>query len=550
MIKTNLLKNKSFLWLLLIIFVSIFLRIIGINKQEGLWYDEAVIYTQAVQSSFFEIIKSCLQNDVHFPAYQIILHFWINLFGNDDVILRLFSVLCSILTVIAGFFAGKELKDSKTGLICASLFGVNSFLIYYAQEVKFYSLISLLAILSVYFILRIKNQNKIKDYIYFLITNFVLLHTFTLAFIFVFWQCLFFLIYIIKFSTISVKKYLLTIFVLAISFLPLSIYVFINMKRYLATADVFYYDKNFIFILLQNWFSPVLTGLLNNLRNYFPQINIFAIILIFIPIILYLVSIVKALLQKDFAIVIFLSGFSFILSEIILCKYTNFCLISRYTIIALPLTILIAAYGISNFKKIGTFILSFLLFVNLSYIFLINTSAPKMTRIGGYKLPAEIINKYHPNNKSIIILPIRTNLFDKYLKCDCKKISFLTIVSSGFLNEEFKNNSYDKIRNYLKNPYPMILEDYISKNIIDLIPEGQYLFLISDKNFNIYNKDILQKIVNNSKVYYSQPLLFMKLTKITNDTELICKKHMRFIDSVSTKNWGIIVLQKEKARKF
>lgn len=544
MINTKLLKNKNFWGLLLIIAISLLLRIIGINKQEGLWYDEAVIYTQATQNSLFQIINSCLQNDVHFPAYQIILHFWIKLFGNNDITIRLFSVLCSILTVIVGFFAGKELKDNKTGLICASLLGINSFLIYYSQEVKFYSLIAFLALLGIYLILRIKNYGHLKDYIFLLLTNSLLLYTFTIAFIFVFFQSLIFLIYTIISRKDLVKKYLITLFGLIISFLPIGIYALINIKRYLATVDVFYYDKSFIFILLQNWFSPILTGLMNNLKNYFPPVNIFTIILILIPIILFLISITKALTQKDFVRIIFLFSFMFVLSEFILSEYTGFCLISRYTIMGLPLIILVAAYGIRNFKKAGVLILSFLFFINLSYILLISTSAPKINRTGGYKIPADIINKYNPENKSIIILPIRTDLFDKYLKCNCKELSFLKIIAEDFLNEKDQNNSYDKIKNYLKNPYPKNLENYIFQNIIKTIPKGEYLFLVSDQNFNIYTEDILHKIVNNSQAYYSQPLLFMKLTKITNDTEKICKKYMRHIDSIYTESWKVSVFKK------
>ena len=130
---------KKFITITLVIILGIFLRLIFINKPDGLWNDEYVSYMIAAtpfSSGFIDAVKS----QCHMPFYYLYLKFSMTLFGSSDLVLRLTSTFAGILSIIAMYFVGKE-KDNKTGIYCATFSAISSFLIYYSQEVRFYSVL-------------------------------------------------------------------------------------------------------------------------------------------------------------------------------------------------------------------------------------------------------------------------------------------------------------------------------------------------------------------------------------------------------------------------
>src|SRR4051794_18591684 len=108
---------KSPLVILMLVFgLSLFLRLININKGGGLWDDEMISFYEAKQSFPFGILNMLYQGNSHVPLYFFLLHFWIKFFGQSDTILRLLSVLFGTLTVLACYLVGKELSSRKTGI--------------------------------------------------------------------------------------------------------------------------------------------------------------------------------------------------------------------------------------------------------------------------------------------------------------------------------------------------------------------------------------------------------------------------------------------------
>src|ERR1035437_10038584 len=99
----------------IILFLGIFFRFSCLDKN-GLWIDEIYCHSKAIQSFPFGILDS-LKSDLHSPFYYFILHFWINMFGDSEVVLRLLSVIFGILTIPVAYFTGKELSSKSTGLL-------------------------------------------------------------------------------------------------------------------------------------------------------------------------------------------------------------------------------------------------------------------------------------------------------------------------------------------------------------------------------------------------------------------------------------------------
>ena len=221
-------NKKQIFITLLIFFIAAIFRIALLDKASGLWYDELVSYKQASQNSILQVILYTLQTDVHLPLYQVFLHIWCKIFTFSDIALRSFSALCGILTVITSFFAGKELKNIKTGIITASIFALNSFFINYSQEVRMYAFLILLAALNILFVIRIKNNPENKyNYIFHTLTSAALVYTYTISFIYVLGLLFALFVYMkTKLSRDYLKKY----FISTASFLVFCIPLFLSTR--------------------------------------------------------------------------------------------------------------------------------------------------------------------------------------------------------------------------------------------------------------------------------------------------------------------------------
>ena len=139
----------------LIIILAILLRLNNIDKPEGLWNDEYVSWfvasTPFIKGFWTEVLKQC-----HMPLYYLYLKPFSTC---PDIVLRILSVIPSLLAIPVMYLIGKFY--SKTcAKFCATTTAILPFLIYYSQEVRFYSLLFFFSTLSLYFLLKIIIEKK------------------------------------------------------------------------------------------------------------------------------------------------------------------------------------------------------------------------------------------------------------------------------------------------------------------------------------------------------------------------------------------------------
>ena len=118
----------------IILLLAIIFRFTCLDKVDGLWYDELTMYNEAVKPTFLQVLFFSLKDDIHFPLYQILLHYWGKLFSFSDFALRSFSAVIGVLTVIVGYFIGKTLNSKFLAFLLMTLFALNSYLIYYSKR--------------------------------------------------------------------------------------------------------------------------------------------------------------------------------------------------------------------------------------------------------------------------------------------------------------------------------------------------------------------------------------------------------------------------------
>ena len=157
------------IWVILIITLG--LRLIGISQ--SLWLDEAISINVA-KLPIGQIISDFSVSDFHPPGYYWFLNLWIRIFGDTVPMMRLSSVLFSVITVFEIYKIGEILKNKKTGLWAAWFAAINPLMIYYGQELRMYAMMTMWLTGAVYYWIKLVTDKKGKyDWLWFGVLTFM-----------------------------------------------------------------------------------------------------------------------------------------------------------------------------------------------------------------------------------------------------------------------------------------------------------------------------------------------------------------------------------------
>lgn len=451
----------------IILFVGLLLRLSFINKPEGLWNDEYVSWfvaqTPFKEGFFQEIIKQC-----HMPLY----YFYLKIFANNsDIILRLSSVLPSFLSILIMYLVGKEFSK-KTGLIAASITSILSFLIYYAQEVRFYSLVFLFSTLSLLFTIKLLKENTHFNKIGYILSNLLIILTHHLGIIYV----LFNMLYLIYKKKELSKKFIIIFSTMILITIPLGI----NILKMLPSSQWWgHFTYTNILFLFSDYFSPILTNNINAPTVFFYNKNY--IILQTIPTLIAITGLLYGI--KNFKGIITIASLT-IMSLSILAYSGKIVFITKYSIEILPILILLITIGFTRLKKIGLAL--FIIFITFHLIaFFTPYYVTKIRRTEGHRIVREILNRRSPDK--IIFTYYEPNRFYRYINLKNRNTYYIS-----------KINRFD----YLENPN-LILKDIYKNETISVV------FLDS---VSFFDDDFIKLNKNNPKI----PEMFMTFSIIKN----------------------------------
>ena len=141
-------ENKTSLFLLILVVIGfVWLRWDGL-LDHCLWFDE-IYSAHAASMPVSEMISFIAQDLVHPPLFYLALNFWVSLFGDSMTSLRAFPLLFSTLSLVPAYLLMRQLKLSGFGIFAGLLFiAANGMLIKYSQEVRMYSMVVTLSIVS------------------------------------------------------------------------------------------------------------------------------------------------------------------------------------------------------------------------------------------------------------------------------------------------------------------------------------------------------------------------------------------------------------------
>ena len=147
----------------LIVFSAFALRISSIAFQ-SLWRDEV----DALRFALFplsDLIKTFAKPGFNGPLYFLLLRGWIGFAGQSEYALRFPSLIFGVLSVAVLITLGTRLFDRTVGLIAGLLLACSAYQVWYGQEAKMYTLITLLALAAIYFLRRGVEEGKTRFWI-------------------------------------------------------------------------------------------------------------------------------------------------------------------------------------------------------------------------------------------------------------------------------------------------------------------------------------------------------------------------------------------------
>lgn len=131
-------------WLALgvVVLLAASLRLPGLARQ-SLWNDELSSVCIDAGGSAGDVVARVRQEDVHPPAYPLLLHYVQRWAGDSETAVRMPSAMAGVLAVLVMFLVGRELCSAREGLVGALLLTTAWFPIYYSQEARAYALLML-----------------------------------------------------------------------------------------------------------------------------------------------------------------------------------------------------------------------------------------------------------------------------------------------------------------------------------------------------------------------------------------------------------------------
>ena len=350
----NLIKLKNLLLLLLIFALAIYLRVFNLNF-EDYWFDEQVtFFISNPNVNIDETLKRIGEyNNSSDYIFSIILKYFFSIFSYSPEIGRLLPVLFSILSIPAIAILAYQIKKNNGYLIVFFLTSVNFYLISYAQELRVYSFLYFISILSIiFFYILISEKTFLKKLIFsviYIIISIVGIFSHTFFFIIIFSQlfytilnniyynkknyiiyfsfssiAIFFLFFGYKFllAQLSIQQYWLPSIkidffynyffsrffgskIMGVIYLFTLIYLIIHLKKniFIISEKIFL----LIIILIFSYLLPIIYGLIN-IPILIDRYIIFVLIPIFLLISLLIIDIPNKNVRLSLAILIFFSS--------------------------------------------------------------------------------------------------------------------------------------------------------------------------------------------------------------------------------------------------
>lgn len=164
-LKAFLFKNQR-LNVLLVIFILLGFatRLFHFFYNRSLWMDEVYLSSSLIKMNYSQLITGPLDYQQKAPiGFLLFVKFFVNLFGKNEISLRLFPLICGFLSTILFVPIAKYFLKDIPAILAVGILCLSPAIIYHSVEIKQYSTELLGTILCFNFLIKYKDRNEIKD---------------------------------------------------------------------------------------------------------------------------------------------------------------------------------------------------------------------------------------------------------------------------------------------------------------------------------------------------------------------------------------------------
>lgn len=127
---------------------------------QGIWLDEFLSINSSTAPDMVTMLKNSFgrQDDYHPPLAYILLHEFMNVFGRDDVVVKVPFLLCGIATIPAVYWLGRTAHSARVGLLAAWFFVIAPLANFLSCQCRGYALATLLSTLCLAFFIQLQSN--------------------------------------------------------------------------------------------------------------------------------------------------------------------------------------------------------------------------------------------------------------------------------------------------------------------------------------------------------------------------------------------------------
>ena len=416
-------KNVLLLTLFLIMIIGVIPRFYHLGY-ENVWIDECFSLKEAERLSFWDALISIKEENTNPPFSFLFIRYWIMIFGDSDFRIRFPFALMGTISIIVIYFVGKELFNSKVGLVSSIIMSLSMVHVLYSQEARPYAIFTLTTLLSLLYYIRIMKYGKFREYTYYIIPTIIFLYTHYFSIFTLFMQNIVFFLYYKRFK-VSIRNWFCMQSIIAFSCIPILWF----LKKQFNTTQI------------------AIFGQFTSKYGFMSVFSEMGVLLVILPVLIILFSVAIIKITKfdilhffrkiGFNRNIFLvfAGILLLLSALVLSRVTSSIFIFRYSHFIYPIFYILFAKGFIMLKKQQKTILT-ISFILVSSFLLFNYHFD-VPRKAEWKNVATLIESDYKEGELIIMLNKITSVcLNHYYSGNNLDVVSLQAYSNDIKNQE------------------------------------------------------------------------------------------------------------------
>ncbi|MBD5402609.1 hypothetical protein HDR58_07415 [bacterium] len=555
-------KFINLLCFIILAVVTVWLRYLYLNTD--LWYDEACSWFTAKQSFPFGIEDNLSSLDLqHTPLYFYMLHFWMKMFGDSEIAMRILSLIFGLASVPMVYLTAKKIANKQVALFATALTAVSPLMTIFSVEIRMYPVVIFWVLLSLNYLIDFEQKKDNKSLVKLVIANLLIPYTLVGGILYNVSLAACYLIYLLLNKSSVIKKYLVALSVELLCLIP----YFIKIAYYAKMRDLFVVSHEghlkffHVVDVIRNFFG---VNIATNI--YWPEempydLTILFAISVIVPCVYFVYGLVQGCKNSDkflrtlYCIFFISFGLSVLFSLLEVNVFT-----SRYILYLLPPFFILSVLGLSKMltaKHWQSFLTVYLIIVTIFNVYFsknfdnLKTRAFKSVKIEADKLELDA--------NDIVIMPFGSDAPYYF-----RSLSSPRVFEFDF-HKEIRNPNNEKYYDEKQQQnmfgsraarvvYTAVMSDrvfsdayfeYFLKNINYTVPSGRYVLMAlysSDASLLIDIQDLRKSIKDEHSV--QKQISNVMFAKYLYDTRAMLMFDFDLLKTYTYNNYTFLLFRK------